>query len=97
MTIRRVLNDSQRKFEVHRLKVITILAIERLNDALRGRCSLLLQSIFKKQGKCTHGTGTKRVPPIYPLLDRIPVTGIIFHRHSNQRLAPLPMPLTVFI
>ena len=39
----------------------------------------------------------KRIPSIDPPLYRVRVADIIFDRHSNQALAPLPMPLAVLI
>ena len=44
-----------------------------------------------------HRTSRKRIPLIDPPLNRVPVADIIFDRHSNQGLAPLPVPLAIFI
>jgi hypothetical protein len=44
-----------------------------------------------------HRTSHKRIPSIDPPLNRVLVANIVFDCHSNQGLAPLPMPLTVLI
>src|SRR5207302_2942758 len=47
--------------------------------------------------KCVYRTSRKRIPLIDPPLNCIPVADTVFDRHSNQGLAPLPMPLAIFI
>jgi C4-dicarboxylate-specific signal transduction histidine kinase len=42
-----------------------------------------------------HRTSGKRIPLIDPPLNRVPVAGVILDRHSNQGLAPLPVPAAI--
>lgn len=74
-----------------------IIAIYRL-AYLVGRWRLVpFRRFFEERGKCVYRTSRKRIPLIDPRMNRVRVADIIVDRHSNQALAPLPVPPAVFI